>query len=210
MSLGDLCEVVTPHSKGSLMEQTMAPSDQQLEIEDMLEPLKEKLLFLIDGNHERRAMKDAAMLMSKNMAKHLDCMYYPDSEARFGILLNDSRLVRCLASHNYGGGCTPGAKLNRLHNLHFRGPTCDAIFGGHTHSLTDDQIEILSMDDAGNYTAKIQQLVCGGTALRSHKGYPAQMGLKPSPPGLKYIVIESMTNGGNKYFKFKVELFQMM
>ena len=56
---GDLVDNVTRNSVGSVFTQRYRPADQKKLIAKLLEPVRDRILVAVQGNHEARSMKDA-------------------------------------------------------------------------------------------------------------------------------------------------------
>ena len=56
---GDLINNNTRSAVGSPFDDTVRPRDQKTRMVEYLEPLKDRVLAMVSGNHERRSLKDA-------------------------------------------------------------------------------------------------------------------------------------------------------
>jgi predicted phosphodiesterase len=186
--LGDLMDIITPHSKGMLTEQELTGSEQFKTVVELITPIKHKILFAVTGNHENRTVRDANIDIMDILCYHLG-IEYAGVEKLFVIKLQD-RLVKCYAHHGAGGGTTPAGKLNALLKLHWRCPDANIIFGGHTHDNVDPQKLIPYIDREGSIKNKIQQYISAGSALRSDVGYAAQGAYPPIPTCAKVVTLE--------------------
>ena len=69
---GDLINNATRNSVSNVFEETMRPREQKKRMVEMLTPIKEKILCMVSGNHERRSLKDADDDPSYDIACKLD------------------------------------------------------------------------------------------------------------------------------------------
>lgn len=68
---GDLMNNSTKTSVGNVYADTMTPSEQLYYLRDLLLPIKDKILCITTGNHERRTAKDNDIHLSKTLATFL-------------------------------------------------------------------------------------------------------------------------------------------
>lgn len=132
--MGDLAENAVLGSKSDVYMQVIHPQKQVEEICELLDPIKKKILFAVDGNHEYRTFKLTGIDLTQVIAHNLGipAMGY-SCLARFILDSRTPRSFMCYFHHSYGGGATPGGKVNRAKKLRDIVPQADAIFSGHTH-----------------------------------------------------------------------------
>jgi len=135
VGMGDMLENAIIGSKSDIYTQTVPPKEQIEYICDLLEPIKEKGLFLIAGNHEQRTMRLVGLIPEEHIAYRLGMSYVGFScYAVFQVASSKNpNSFNCYFHHNYGGGYTYGGKVNRAEALRRITPTADAIFSGHFH-----------------------------------------------------------------------------
>lgn len=133
--MGDMIENAIMGSKSDTYLQTVPPREQLHAVAELLKPIKDKGLFLIAGNHEQRTMRAVGMIPEEFLCIELglpymgySCMAHlqtasPKTPHGFSMYFH----------HNYGGGYTPGGKVNRAGSLRRIAPTVDAAFSGHFH-----------------------------------------------------------------------------
>jgi hypothetical protein len=68
---GDLLECIIKESKGDIFTQELTPQKQLDKAVELLQPIKNKILGIVSGNHEARIYKDTGFDVSRDMAKHL-------------------------------------------------------------------------------------------------------------------------------------------
>lgn len=121
---GDLIDNGLKNSVTNVYRQTMRPYEQKREMAKALEPIRDKILCIIPGNHERRSKKEADACPTYDIAAKLDLEErYRESIAfvRIGLGKRTAGKVRDLKPHVYylacmhgaGGGGLPGAGVNR-------------------------------------------------------------------------------------------------
>jgi hypothetical protein len=137
VGMGDFLENALVGSKSDVYTQTMPPREQINYICDVLKPIQKKGLFLIAGNHEQRTMRVSGMCPEEHMAVKLEMPFMGFScLAYFLVGSHHWSGFSAYFHHNYGGGYTPGGKINRAEALRKITPTADAIFSGHFHTTS--------------------------------------------------------------------------
>ena len=76
---GDLCNIALKNSKSDVYADDLTPMEQVIQILNFLEPIKDKILVLSNGNHEDRITKDTSIDVLYLVAKqlHLEQVYSP-------------------------------------------------------------------------------------------------------------------------------------
>ncbi len=70
---GDLANMALKNSVSGIYESTMTPEEQVDYLVDLLTPIKDKILFINDGTHERRSQKETGLSATKQIAAELGC-----------------------------------------------------------------------------------------------------------------------------------------
>ena len=68
---GDLCNIALKNSKSDVYSDELTPMEQVLQIINFLEPIKDKILVMSNGNHEDRITKDTSIDVLYLVAKQL-------------------------------------------------------------------------------------------------------------------------------------------
>ena len=68
---GDLCNVALKNSKSDVYSDELTPMEQVLQIISFLEPIKDKILVMSNGNHENRITNDTSIDILYLVAKQL-------------------------------------------------------------------------------------------------------------------------------------------
>ena len=133
---GDLIENALIGTPGDIYKQLRGPADQVKEAVAILKPIKDKCLFILDGNHELRTDKASGLSPTNTIASDLRARYVQYS-CLFVLDLQKAKTPRsfsCYAHHNAGGGYTAGGKVNAASKLRLICPTVDATFSAHVHT----------------------------------------------------------------------------
>jgi len=118
---GDLCESTLRTSKGEIYKQVGSPEDQRDQMIELLYPHRNKILGLVDGNHEDRIWREAGIHIMRDIAKALDVPYRPEGllhKVSFGKgnSHHDNKpfVFWFYQTHGYGGARTKSAKAVKV------------------------------------------------------------------------------------------------
>lgn len=188
---GDLIDNGTRNSVTNIFRATMPPSQQKREMAKTLEPIRDKILCILPGNHERRSGKDADDDPSYDIAAKLDLEdRYRESIAflRVGLGKRTAGKNRDLKPHVYylacmhgaGGGALPGAGINRADRYMQTLDGVDVFIHGHTHKPYALRGSKLVIDPANKIVKQRPTLaMCAGQWL-DYVGYPVEKMLTPA------------------------------
>ena len=139
---------------------------------DMLEPIKDQVMWVMWGNHEttikKRSTFDAIEVISKALG--LPILTDPGF---FGIRFHDGQNVcnlKMWASHGcFMGGRLRGGKVNKLEQISQYFPSCDIYLAGHTHDKWITEVHKINL----TRTLKIEERRCyfanTGAFLRTYQ-----------------------------------------
>ena len=186
---GDLIDNGTRNSVTNIFRATMPPSSQKKEMAKILEPIRDKLLCAVSGNHERRkdnrSADDDPMydILAKIDCEHIHRENIAFLKLRFGNADGDGMrnptytLVVC---HGAGGGQLTSGAVLRGERFAYSISGADALIFGHTHrpfTTTPGQIVI----DPRNNRVSIKPFkVINMTSWLDYTDYAAQKMLTPT------------------------------
>ena len=205
IGLGDLLECAIYGSKGLVHEQKFMMNEQVKIVKDLLLEVKDRILFLLSGNHTFRVVKATTLDVMKWLCDDIG-VSYEGSEYHFALQCKHGNILPCFGGHGSGGGGTGGAKMNRLQAMHFRSPMAQIILSGHTHDVADSEMPIYYLNHKSQLVEKIQYFICGWSALSSDCGYAARAYFKPLSNGQKVIHVKF--DRTKEDFKIEVEKFR--
>lgn len=136
VGMGDFMENAIIGSKSDMYTQLLPPKEQMEHIADLLDPIKEKGLFFIGGNHEARTMRQSGIQPEMYISTRLSLPYMGFSCLAV-FELDRVRGPYCFTTyyhHNTGGGYSIGGKVNAAEKLRQIVPTADATFSAHLHT----------------------------------------------------------------------------
>ena len=198
---GDLIDNGTRNSVTNIFRATMPPSQQKREMAKALEPIRDKILCILPGNHERRSGKDADDDPAYDIAAKLDLEdRYRESIAFVRVALGkrttgktrDGKphvyFIACV--HGAGGGALPGAGINRADRYLQALDGVDVLIHGHTHKPYALRGSKLVLDTANKIVKQRPTLaMCAGQWL-DYVGYPVVQQLNPAAlPGANKLVL---------------------
>lgn len=200
---GDLIDNGTKSSVTNVFRATMSPSAQKKEMAKILEPVRDRILCFVPGNHERRSGKDADDDPVYDIAAKLDLEHlYRENIAflkiQLGVQEYDSGLktasfmrpTYCLVLvHGAGGGILTGGAVNRGERFGYVIDGMDALIMGHTHKPFTTQPGKIQIDPRNNLvTVKPFKVVCA-TSWLDYGGYAARGMMLPSSHCLQTLTL---------------------
>ena len=200
---GDLIDNGTRSSVTNVFRATMFPSEQKKMMAKLLEPVRDRILCFVPGNHERRSGKEADDDPVYDIAAKLDLEHlYRENIAFLKIQLGvqeydngtktkaDLRPTYCLVLvHGAGGGLLTGASVNRGERFGYVIDGMDALIVGHTHKPFTTQPGKIQIDPHNNLVqVKPFKVICA-TSWLQFGGYAARGMMLPSSHCLQTLTL---------------------
>lgn len=193
---GDLCNIALKNSKSDVYNDEMTPMEQVLQIIKFLEPIKDKILVMSNGNHEDRITKDTSIDVLYLVAKqlHLEQAYSPSwwyLYLTFGKTnKNRPALFTISGYHGFGGGSTTGGKANKVKKMS-QVVLADIYLMSHVHEPINTKGVIFVPDYQHKSIVKKEMYYCISNSFVEYEGsYAEKMGLIPSNTGINEIVLD--------------------
>lgn len=188
---GDLINNNTKSACGSCFDDFVRPRDQKKAMVEFLSPIKDKILCLVSGNHERRSLKDADDDPMYDIAAKLDLEdLYRQNAAflliRMGVHKHGKHKEGSMCgygiavTHGAGGGIYTGATVNRNERWGNIIDGADCIIVGHTHKGTVTRPSKIRFDLNKGVVAVTDYLVVSSVAWQNYGEYSLQKMLLPS------------------------------
>lgn len=198
---GDLINNATRNSVSNIFEETMRPSQQKRIMAEMLEPLKNRILCSVSGNHERRSGKDADDNPTYDIMAKLDLEdLHRENIAFIKIQIGDidgagqkNPTYTIAVTHGAGGGIYTGAAVNRNERFGYVCDNLDCLIVGHTHKAFVTQPQKIYIDARNNKVSFKPFKVVSSTSWLEYGGYAVQKMLLPSSHAPQTILLH-----GNK------------
>jgi len=200
--MGDLLDTALTNSVSSTFDQTLTLGSAQQSIREVLEPVKNRVLGAITGNHEARLEKTAGFNPLQSLCAFMDIPYAGYSAVlRFRIgkyKRKDGRISPAqeyvfYAHHSTGGGRTAGGKINRAAKLMDIFEGADSYIIGHNHAKISASPIRFYLSKSGNGKAAIKKreikLIDAGSFLDWDDSYAEQKMLAPMSLGAPHIAM---------------------
>ena len=183
---GDLINNSTRNSVSNIFEETMRPRDQKRLMVEMLKPIRDRILCMTTGNHERRN-RDVDDDPSYDIACKLDIEdVYRENIAFLKIQIGNKELdgtrnptYLLTVTHGAGGGMLTGGAVNRAERFAYV-LDGDALILGHTHKPFVTQPSKIKIDPHNNKVTLKPFKVISMTSWLQWGGYAAQKMLNPT------------------------------
>lgn len=199
---GDLIDNGTKSSVTNVFRATMSPSAQKKEMAKILEPVRDRILCFVPGNHERRSGKDADDDPVYDIAAKLDLEHlYRENIAFIKVQMGeeDTETYRAKGTrrptymlvmvHGAGGGILTGGAVNRGERFGYALSGADALIVGHTHKPFTTQPGQIVIDPRNNMvTIRPFKVICA-TSWLNFSGYAARGMMLPSTHCLQTITL---------------------
>lgn len=203
---GDLIENGTRSSVGdSVFRQTMPPSQQKKEMAKILEPVADRILCFVPGNHERRSRKDADDDPVYDIAAKMDLEHlYRENIAFVKIQLGNKTwetgtitpgekrpTYSIVVVHGTGGGgIYTGTAVNRNERFAYTfSGMLDAMIVGHVHKPFTTQPGMIHIDPRNNKVSIKPFRIVSSTSWLQYGGYAANQMLLPSTHCLQKLTL---------------------
>lgn len=185
---GDLLDTTLKNSVGDIYRARYMPSDAKKMMVKMLEPVKDRILCAVSGNHERRAMRDADDDPTYDIMAKLDIEHlYRENVAFVKIQVGDihgkgqtNPTYMFVVTHGAGGGIMTGSAVNRGERFGYVIDGMDALIVGHTHKPFTTQPGKIKIDPYNNKVSVKPFKVISSTSWLEYGGYAAQKMLLPT------------------------------
>lgn len=183
---GDLINNGIKSSKTDVYKEKYPPDLQKEMMVELLEPIKDKIVAGVSGNHERRTAKESCQDVMKDIftALQIKDRYEPDA-AFIKISLGEKSNKKpatymIFLTHGAGGGGTLGAGITKQDGYQLTIEGVDISISGHTHKPAKVPSARLVFDPRNNNIIKSNTLIFVATAWLDYSGYPVAAQMKPT------------------------------
>lgn len=199
---GDLCDMALRDSVGDIYSGRINPMAQVKRVVSLVEPVKDKVLCILRGNHENRVYRQTGIDPLAFAASELGLSdRYSETSAllfvQFGhdIKHGGKMLYTIFSTHGAGGGKKEGSKLQRLADLQ-NVIDCDIYCHNHTHLPAVFPTCSYKIDYAHRQAVLSEHLFVNGGATLTYGGYADAANMKPA--SVRHPIIH--LSGGKKRF----------
>jgi hypothetical protein len=172
-------------SIGDTYAANLMPMEQLNHCVKIFEPIKDKILAVLPGNHENRVYKSDGVDITEIMCAQLGIpeRYSPTTAllfVRFGKGFHNRRqLYTIYCTHGSGGGRREGGKVNRLADLAAI-VDADIYVHAHTHLPVIFRESFFRVSGANSSVAPAEKLFINAAASLNYGGYGDKAGFKPA------------------------------
>jgi predicted phosphodiesterase len=195
---GDLMDTAIASSIGDTYGANLQPMEQLNHCVKIFEPIKDKILAVLPGNHENRVYKADGIDITQLMCAQLKIMqrYSPTTAllfVRFGEGKHHGRkqLYTIYVTHGSGGGRREGGKINRLADLAAI-VDADIYIHGHTHLPVVFKEGYFRVSGSNSSVALIDKLFVNTAASLNYGGYGDKAGFKPASKSSPTIYLHGL------------------
>lgn len=194
---GDLINNATRSSVSNVFEDIYRPSDQKKMMAQILEPVKDRILCGVPGNHEARSGKDADDDPTYDIMCKMDIEdRYRENIAFLRIQMGDNRrghgstnpTYTIAVTHGSGGGIYTGGAVNRNERFGYVIDGIDALITGHTHKPVVSAPEKIKINHKGEI-AVVPFKCITATSWLEYGGYAARKMLLPATHTLQTMTL---------------------
>lgn len=200
---GDLMDTAIASSVGDTYGANLKPMEQLKQCVKIFEPIKDKILCVIPGNHENRVYRFDGIDITEMMCAQLGIpeKYSPTTALlfiRFGKA-NHGRNGRPMyytmyVCHGAGGGRKEGGKVNRLADL--AGIVdADIYLHHHTHLPLVFKNSFYRVSGSNSTVALVDKLFVNGAAALDYGGYGDTANFKPASKSNPTIYLDGRKRG---------------
>ena len=195
---GDLMDTAIASSIGDTYGSNLQPMEQLKMCVKIFEPIKDKILAVLPGNHENRVYKTDGLDITEIMCAQLGIpqKYSPTTALlfiRFGKNNGHNKhrpiLYTAYVTHGSGGGRKEGGKVNRLADLAAI-VDADIYITGHTHSPLVMKEAFFRVSGSNSSVALVDKLFINTSAWLNYGGYGDKQGFKPTSKKTPVIYLD--------------------
>ena len=185
---GDLMDTAIASSIGDTYSANIQPMEQLKQCVKIFEPIKDKILAVLPGNHENRVYKSDGIDMTEIMCSQMGIpsRYSPTTALLFirfgsqgGKHHHRKQLYTVYVTHGSGGGRREGGKVNRLADLASI-VDADIYIHAHTHLPLVFKESFFRTYTPNSSFAQVDKLFVNTAASLNYGGYGDKAGFKPA------------------------------
>lgn len=185
---GDLMDTAVCASIGDTYGANLQPMEQLRQCVKIFEPIKDKILAVLPGNHENRVYKSDGLDITEIMCSQLGIpeRYSPTTALLFVRVGKQSGhghgrpfLYTIYATHGSGGGRREGGKVNRLADLASI-VDADIYIHAHTHLPLIFKESFYRTCSTNSSVALVDKLFVNTSAALNYGSYADKAGFKPA------------------------------
>jgi predicted phosphodiesterase len=198
---GDLMNNATKTSVSDSYAEEYTPMEQVEMCMELLEPIKDKIIAITSGNHEKRTYNKEGIDITKLVAMQLKladrysptaCFVFLRMGKYNGKCHNRPVLYTIYCNHGSGGGRKEGAKAIRLADM-ASVIDADIYIHSHTHLPMIMKQGFFRVDNKNSAVARVDKLFVNTSAMLEYGGYGEAFEFKPSSQHCPVIYLDGCT-----------------
>ena len=195
---GDLINNATKSSVSNVFEDRYRPSEQKKMMAKLLEPVRDRVICGVPGNHEARSGKDADDDPLYDIMCKLDIEdLYRENLAVVKIQMGDNQKGRgqdnptymLAVTHGAGGGMLTGSAVNRAERFGYVFDGIDALIVAHTHKPAITSPSKIKVDPVHKRIYTVPFKVITATSWLEYGGYAMRKMLLPASHCLQTMTL---------------------
>ena len=157
---------------------------------EVLKPYKDKILCVIEGNHEHRVAKEVGISLTQMMCLSLGIVdRYAGSNAYVFLNVGAKQVsYKIFSTHGYGGGRAIGGKANNLERLASI-VDADIYVMSHTHQPLSFQQDYIRPNMKKHTLQQITKHFINTGSFLEYGGYGETFGYKPATIMTPYLIL---------------------
>lgn len=196
---GDIINNAVRHGVSDIYTEVLNPNQQIDATVTLLEPVKDRILVITEGNHENRTYKQDGLLIMYQVAQRLGIAdtYSPGAYLLF-VKFGKSQGRGCrkmpyaiYGKHGNGGGRKVGAKAIRLFEM-AEVIDADVFLHSHTHVPMVLRKTFHRVDYRNEKVTQIEQLFINTNAFLQYGGYGEDKGFAPTSTIYPKIILNGI------------------
>lgn len=197
---GDLMDAAIASSIGDTYGAFLQPMEQLKMCVTIFQPIRDKILAVLPGNHEHRIYKSDGLDLTEMMCAQIGIVdrYSPTTALvfiRFGkskkSIENRRQLYTVYVTHGSGGGKKEGGKVNRLADLASI-VDADIYIHAHTHLPLIFKESFYRVSSMNSSVALVDKLFVNTAAALDYGGYGDKQGYKPASKRSPVIYLDGL------------------
>lgn len=202
---GDLINNTIKSSVGDIYEEDDNPTGQIARITEYFKPIKDKILLILEGNHEYRTYKETGISPCDHIAAALGLKERYSKNVAYLFLTTTVRGTDCNRTYTIyttHGSSSTSVISGKAANLEKMSRVCDAdlYLIGHTHDVLAFHKNYYEVDRKNKKLKEVTRTFVNANSFTSYGGYGAKRGYTPSTPSVPKIIFSSpLVRVGDKY-----------
>lgn len=197
---GDLMDTAIATSVGDTYGANLQPMEQLRHCVKLFEPIKDRILAVLPGNHENRTYKTDGLDTTEIMCSQLGILpRYSSTTALLFIRFGKSsghthgrpQRYTIYVTHGAGGGRREGGKVNRLADLAAI-VDADIYMMGHTHLPVVMKEAFFRVCVTNSSVELVDKLYINTAASLNYGGYGDKAGFKPASKRAPVLYLDGM------------------